>query len=110
MLGTGLRAGEVTGLRWSDVDLENGIIDVNHTLIYYCHRENSLKSGCYFNVHMPKTPESIRKVPILDFVKEAFRLAKEYQKLLNLKCNVVIDGYTDFIFVNRFEKFRIMQI
>ena len=102
LLGTGLRAGEVTGLRWSDIDLENGIIDVNHTLIYYCHRENSLKSGCYFNVNTPKTPESIRKVPMLDPVKEAFRLEKEYQKLLNLKCNVVIDGYTDFIFVNRF--------
>ena len=29
MLGTGLRVGEVTGLRWCDIDLEEGIIDVN---------------------------------------------------------------------------------
>ena len=36
MLGTGLRVGEVTGLRWCDIDLEDGIIDVNHTLVYYC--------------------------------------------------------------------------
>lgn len=42
MLGTGLRVGEVTGLRWSDIDLDNGVIDVNHTLVYYSHRsENS---------------------------------------------------------------------
>lgn len=26
MLGTGLRVGEVTGLRWCDIDLEEGII------------------------------------------------------------------------------------
>ena len=30
LVGTGLRVGELTGLRWCDVDLENGVIDVNH--------------------------------------------------------------------------------
>jgi integrase len=29
-------------------------------------------------------------------------LEKEYQKECELKCNVVVDGYTDFIFINRF--------
>ena len=29
LLGTGLRAGEVTGLRWCDIDMESGMIDVN---------------------------------------------------------------------------------
>ena len=42
MIGTGLRVGEVTGLRWCDIDLDKGIIDINHTLVYYSHRsENS---------------------------------------------------------------------
>ena len=50
MLGTGLRVGEVTGLRWCDIDLEDGIIDVNHTLVYYDHRTSEGKKGCYFNV------------------------------------------------------------
>ena len=36
--GTGLRVGELTGLRWCDIDLEESIIDVNHTLVYYDHR------------------------------------------------------------------------
>ena len=31
MIGTGLRVGEVTGLRWCDIDLEEGVINVNHT-------------------------------------------------------------------------------
>lgn len=35
-------------------------------------------------------------------VKEAFLLEKEYQKECGLKCNAVVDGYTDFIFINRF--------
>ncbi len=34
-LGTGMRVGELTGLRWCDVDKENNYIDVNHTLVYY---------------------------------------------------------------------------
>lgn len=37
-----------------------------------------------------------------DFVKEAFIREKEYQELNGIKCNVSVDGYTDFIFVNRF--------
>lgn len=102
MLGTGLRVGEVTGLRWCDIDLENGIIDVNHTLIYYSHRTADSKQGCYFNVNTPKTTASNRQVPMLDFVKEAFIKEKEVQELLDIKCEAVIDGYTDFIFVNRF--------
>ena len=102
MLGTGLRVGEVTGLRWCDIDLENGIIDVNHTLIYYSHRTADSKQGCYFNVNTPKTTASNRQVPMLDFVKEAFVKEKEVQELLDIKCEAVIDGYTDFIFVIRF--------
>jgi integrase len=102
MLGTGLRVGELTGLRWCDIDLENGIIDVNHTLVYYSHRSADSKQGCYFNINTPKTAASNRQVPMLDFVKEAFVKEKEVQELLDIKCEAVIDGYTDFIFVNRF--------
>ena len=38
-----IRVGELTGLRWCDVDLENGVIDVNHTLVYYDHRTDGSK-------------------------------------------------------------------
>lgn len=30
---TGLRVGEVIGLRWCDIDLEEGVVNVNHTLV-----------------------------------------------------------------------------
>ncbi len=101
MLGTGLRVGEVTGLRWCDIDLEDGIIDVNHTLVYYDHRDENSKKGCYFNVNTPKTEAGRRQVPMLGFVKEAFVMEREYQQALGVHCEVVIDGYSDFIFINR---------
>lgn len=54
------------------------------------------------NEYTTKTPASMRQVPMLDFVKEAFELEKQKQKDLDIHCEVTIDGYTDFIFINRF--------
>lgn len=99
MLGTGLRVGELCGLRNCDVDMETGFISVNHTLVYYNHEEN----GCYFGVNTPKTKAGERMVPMLDFVKEAFEIEREYQEVAGITCKVSIDGYTDFVFVNRFD-------
>ena len=39
---------------------------------------------------------------MLDFVKEAFIMEREYQNAMEIHCEVMIDGYTDFVFVNRF--------
>lgn len=98
MANTGMRVGEITGLRWEDIDLDKGMIEVNHTLVYYNHAEN----GCYFNIHTPKTSAGIRVIPMLDDVRRAFLEEKQYQEFNGLKCNVAVDGYTDFIFINRF--------
>ena len=94
----GIRAGEITGLRWQDIDMAEDLIEVNHTLVYYNHAEN----GCYFSIHTPKTKAGNRTIPMLDEVKQAFLDEKRYQELNGLKCKVTVDGYTDFIFINRF--------
>ena len=99
MLGTGMRVGEVTGLRWCDIDLEKGSIDINHTLVYY-NRGNG--NGCEFGINTPKTRNSKREIPMMDIVKEAFLEEQEFQKENGISCRVSIEGYTDFIFVNRF--------
>ncbi len=39
---------------------------------------------------------------MMDFVREAFIKEREYQEANGISCNVTIDGYTDFIFINRF--------
>ena len=69
MANTGMRVGEITGLRWCDVDMENGIISVNHTLVYYNHRD---EKGCYFSINTPKTKAGIREIPMTEGVKQAF--------------------------------------
>ena len=93
-----MRIGEVCGLRWEDIDLENRMISVNHTLVYYNHAVE----GCYFNVHTPKTDAGERQIPMLENVKEAFEQERLYQEYNNMKCRVTVDGYTNFIFINRF--------
>lgn len=103
MLGAGLRVGEVTGLRWEDVDLDEGTISVNHTLVYYCHRDQT-GNNCYFAINTPKTKAGERIVPMTEEVKIAFMKEKEYQERNNLTCCSEVDGFTDFIFINRFGK------
>lgn len=99
-LWTGLRAGELVGLRWCDLDFENNSISINHTLVYYSKGQK--EGGCTFTVNTPKTKAGIRTVPMLPKVKEAFLLEKQHQEELGIQCSVTIDGYTDFVFLNRY--------
>lgn len=101
MLYTGMRVGEVTGLRWCDLDMENEAISVNHTLVYF-DRRRAGEETCGFAVNLPKTKAGERTIPMLPIVKEMFRMERQYQKENNLVCKSKIDGYTDFIFINRF--------
>lgn len=98
MANTGMRVGELTGLRWQDVDMENGMISVNHTLVYYNHRD---ELGTYFSINTPKTEAGCREIPMVAGVKEAFEMIREYQLEVGIKSKVRIDGYEDFIFVNK---------
>ncbi len=99
MLWTGMRVGEITGLRWCDIDLEEETISVNHTLVYYDKRN---EERCTFAINTPKTKAGERIIPMLPKVKEAFLMEKKYQEECGLESKAVIDGYRDFIFINRF--------
>lgn len=99
MLGTGMRVGELTGLRWCDIDFDEDLISVNHTLVFYNHGDNK---GCTFSINTPKTEAGNRTIPILPSVKEALQMERKMQQEFDVKCSVSIDGYSDFIFVNHF--------
>ncbi len=99
MLWTGMRVGEVTGLRWCDIDLEDDTISVNHTLVYYDKRNDE---RCTFAINTPKTAAGERIIPMLPKVKEAFLMEKQYQEECGLESRAVVDSYRDFIFINRF--------
>lgn len=41
-------------------------------------------------------------IPVLNGVTEAFNQEKHFQREAEIECTVKIDGYTNFVFVNRF--------
>lgn len=96
MLGTGMRVGEVTGLRWQDIDFEKNVINVTHTLVYMLSSNG--KKAC-FTLSSPKTKAGKRSIPLLSSVKDALIQTKREQDFLDIKCQTVIDGFTDFIFL-----------
>ena len=100
LFGTGCRIGEVIGLRWCDVDMEKGIISINHSINYGPRVDNGYKSD--YEVTLPKTAAGIRTIPMLGKVKEAFLLEKQNQKEGGYHPIVEIGGMKDFIFCNRF--------
>lgn len=64
-LATGMREGELVGLRWSDVDLEAGMLRINRTVTYV--------TG-YGNVEgEPKTAKGKRNIMLPQFVMTALR-------------------------------------
>lgn len=99
MLWTGMRVGELTGLRWEDVDFEENTISVNHTLVYFSRGK---QNGCTFAVNTPKTEAGKRTIPMLPKVKEAFLNEKAYQEEVGITCKAEVNGFSNFIFVNRF--------
>ena len=98
LLGTGCRVGEVIGLRWQDCDFQENIITIDHSLIY---RQQEDGSGCKFKISTPKTDAGTRIIPMLSEVREA--LLAERMKQMQIGFNqTVIDGYSGFIFSNRY--------
>ena len=74
-LGTGLRQGELLGLRWEDVDLDAGRLRVRHTLARVDGKLVLLE---------PKTERSRRTVMLPAVVIEALRAHRTRQKMERL--------------------------
>lgn len=71
---TGMRGGEIVALTWNNVDLENGIIHVKHTLI-----ETGTKGMKEFKLGTPKTKSSYRSIHIGSALIDILRNHKEWQ-------------------------------
>lgn len=95
-LGTGCRVSEVVGLRWNDINDE--FISINHNMVYYSRE----KGKCYFSVTTPKTESGKRDIPIFSVVGQALEDEKKYQEESEMVCMARVDGYTNFVFLNRF--------
>lgn len=73
VLETGLRAGEVGGLKWEDIDFENKVLYVKRTIL-----QDAKKGGFYYGT--PKTKQSKRKIPLTN---EAISILKDQKVLQN---------------------------
>ena len=95
-LCTGLRIGEICALKWEDIDLRNGFININHT-IQRIYTSKIKKSKIV--ISSPKTENSRRKIPIaseLNLILEKFDRNKDFY---------VISGSKKYIEPRTYRKF-----
>lgn len=63
-LYTGIRLGEICALKWSDIDLLNNIIYINHTIIRIKNLDTLSNNKTTVIIDEPKTLNSKRLIPI----------------------------------------------
>lgn len=96
-LGTGMRIGELTALTWSDIDFKLNEISINRTLSLY-----TVNGKLEKHISTPKTEAGNRNIPLMTDVKGALLSLKERQMAKGLFCKSNIDGFSDFVFLNKF--------
>lgn len=106
MLNTGMRCGELFGLKESDIDFDKNTIHIQRTLVYQKLEGDKCKT---FHVQNPKTQKSDRIIPMTEEVAEALRDQIRIHNLLNVK-RIVGDEkkkklwsqFSDFLFTTKF--------
>ena len=88
---TGLRISEFVGLTIADIDLKNGVINVNHQL--------QRKRNMEYVIEETKTECGTRLVPMTDEVKKCFRKIIENRK--KPKTEPMIDGKVGFLYLDK---------
>ena len=81
----GLRRSEMCGLRWKDIDFENGYIHVCNTVV-------KGKSG-HIEEESTKTEKSNRYLPLIGFTIPYFRDLLQQQISSGSKCDKVMRTY-----------------
>lgn len=94
---TGLRIGEFAGLTWDDCDFKKDVISVNRTLLYRPTKDGRSE----YKISEPKTKSSTRVVPMLEPVRKAL-LAERARQEKQGTAGMVIDGYSNWVFTNRY--------
>lgn len=90
VLQTGLRTGELVGLKWDDIDFKNKTLTISRTM------EHRYKVG-EWRIGPPKSGSGYRTVPLTD---EAIRILKA-QKEKNSKIKVIPMEWADQVFLCR---------
>src|SRR5690348_263442 len=92
-IATGMRQGELLGLRWRDVDLDGGVVRVRSSLM----KGKSAKTGDWV-FSEPKTRRSRRQIALAAPAVTALRAHRQTQRLERMKAGPLWqDGY-DLVF------------
>ena len=86
---TGLRLGEICGLRWSDINWENGTATVCRTVqrLKRMDTDKCLKCGgakSYLMIGSPKSSSSCRTIPIPTFLLKRLEIQKKQRSAVQL--------------------------
>ena len=98
-VNTGLRPGELYALTENDIDLENNVIHVNHTLLYQKLDGDTCKT---FHMGPPKTETSVRTVPINIYCRRALEKQIIQHKIVMAKtCRKNLE-FPDLLFTTKY--------
>lgn len=94
LLGTGMRIGECLGLTWKNLDFDEGLIYVTHSLRY-----DNFGDGYKLHISKPKTESGKRVIPMMDDVRQQLLNQREKGFRHRSREACMIDGYSGFVFV-----------
>lgn len=95
-LETGMRIGELCGLRWDDIDFKKKVLYVNRTLVYF------RKDGKYvFEIHDTKTANGKRPIPLTTSAMNALKKQRIQKQEILFKGNEAEEQYKNLVFVTR---------
>lgn len=87
LLRTGIRASELCGLTWHDIDFENKTINIDRQLMK--------TDKDHYMITTPKTKNGIRKIPMSKEVYNAFQNVMNKNK----ESIITVDDINDFVFI-----------
>lgn len=102
-LGTGLRIGEILGLKWSDIDFKSNELHVNRSIQKVAKYENDKIVRYEVIEQTPKTKNSIRTIPVpINIIKKL----KSYKKEQLENILLVGEAYDNknYVFCDKFGK------
>ncbi len=103
LLGTGLRIGELAGLRIQDIDVEKKRISITKTLTYDIKIDEDFNiTKCGVISVSPKTESGNRFVYVPDeIISNLIKLYQSYREDKNLMKKISQQGNKDFIFISQ---------
>lgn len=102
-LGTGLRIGEILGLKWSDIDFKNNELHVNRSLQKVALYEDDKIIGYEVVESTPKTKNSLRTIPVPQNIIKKLKAHKKEQNELILLLQEEYNN-KNYVFCNKLGK------